>query len=176
MDTKELYSWISQHQNSISNCQGQIRKLEEEIEELTDLQNKIQYYESDFSIVQGRRERNLSNVIFYLHTANRYSKKILKSVENDMGEVLTGAEKNTTKNKLYDAVEIIRSEIATRKGQIDTCQNEINQYHNKISSLQSQIQEIERQKALEEEKAKAKALEEKKAKEKEKPNESRSRR
>lgn len=174
MDTKELYSWINQHQNSISNCQGQIRKLEEEIEELTDLQNKIQYYENDFSIVQGRRERNLSNAIFYLHTANRYSKKILKGVENDMGEVLTGTEKTNTKNKLYNAIEIIRAEIASRKGSIDTCQNDINQYRNKISSLQSQIQEIERQKVLEAERAKE--WEEKKAKEKEKENERRSRR
>ncbi len=41
MTTKELYNWINQYQNSITNCQRQISILEKEIEELTDLQNKI---------------------------------------------------------------------------------------------------------------------------------------
>ena len=41
METKELYNWIDQYQNSITNCHGQISTLEKEIEELTDLQNNI---------------------------------------------------------------------------------------------------------------------------------------
>ena len=125
METKEIYYWINQHQNSITQNQKLITNLETEIARLTKLKNEIESYGEYFSKVQFRRQQALWDAISSLQERNRYSKKILNGFETNMGELLAGSENALARRKIECAAKVVRAKIAQKRACICGYQEKI---------------------------------------------------
>ncbi len=143
MEIQQISSGISQHQNSISVCQRQISLLEEEIEELTYLQKRIQRYAMDFSDVQTIRKANVDDAIVSLCSANRYSTRVTGTIEAKLWTKLTGTEQLAARNNMANAVEKIQHQIQQKANQLDLYSQEMSNHNTQIQILKSELQELQ---------------------------------
>lgn len=144
MEITQLYNSINQYQSNIQDIQGKIHVLENEIEELSDLRNRLQRYAVNFSETQAIRSQNLSASISYLRGVNRYSNKIVTGIEEDLTEKLKGKECSEASNKIQYAIDTVRKEISRRETQISEYEQRVNSYKGRIETLNAEIRVLEK--------------------------------
>lgn len=141
----ELNNQISTYHMQIEECKRKIEEDNRKIEELTTLKGRIGAMEEHLWDAQSARKAKLFQTTVALDEAMRYSKKIIKSYDARMNDLLAGSEYAQTVNGLENASEEVSSEQRRLRNEIDSLWNEITSLEQAICRCEAEIAEIERQ-------------------------------
>lgn len=141
----EMNNQISTYRMRIEECRCRIEEDNRKIEELTTLEGRIGAMEEYLCNAQSARKTKLFQTTAALDEAMRYSKKIIKSYDARMNDLLAGSEYAQTVNGLENASEEVSSEQRRLRNEIDSLWNEITSLEQAICRCEAGIAEIERQ-------------------------------
>lgn len=121
MTSSEIWWNIRYHEDLIGSYQYSIRQLENQIYQLQHLRGKFQNLQTNLVNKQVMRKNKLSNVF-----NSTLSLSMVRKYANGMQELLNGFEYSNAYNGLIQGQERINWKI-------NTIQNEISSYNNKIA-------------------------------------------
>ena len=142
-DEGYFYAKIYSYEREIEECNAQIRKINQQINELTRLKEKIFNYSQMFDEVQIKCRSVFSFAVEELFSRKRYSQKIVKSYEQGMGELLLGSECQKVADEGVEAEESVKQKLRSMEEQREDLCWQIANYKSGMSECRAELRKIE---------------------------------
>ncbi|WP_027438587.1 DUF5082 family protein [Lachnospira multipara] len=129
---------INYNQKLIAQYRGDNANLESQIHELECLRSKIKSLQDSFGTRQSARKTKLSTLV-----SSKLKVKTASIYATEMNKLLTGVEYRKAYNGLSYAQEKVNSEISSIKARIDSNNEYIRSYNNKLDYWNEQLKMVD---------------------------------